>query len=235
MPNEARKSTMEPAGRFITFEGIDGAGKSSHIEALASVFRHQGHTVTVTREPGGTPLAEKIRALLLNDAMDALTESLLVFAGRRDHLRCVIEPALAKGEVVLSRSLHRRHLCLSRQWTRLRYQIAINIGADGPIWYCAGCKKMRDPDLTLWFDLAPGVAAARLADARAPDRFESQPAEFFSRVRQGYAERASAATHRFVRLDAGKARGAVWSQLIGSLVQRGWLPATAADIAADAP
>lgn len=235
MPNEARKSTMEPAGRFITFEGIDGAGKSSHIEALASVFRHQGHTVTVTREPGGTPLAEKIRALLLNDAMDALTESLLVFAGRRDHLRCVIEPALAKGEVVLCDRFTDATFAYQGSGRGFDTKLLSILEQMAQSGIALDAKKMRDPDLTLWFDLAPGVAAARLADARAPDRFESQPAEFFSRVRQGYAERASAATHRFVRLDAGKARGAVWSQLIGSLVQRGWLPATAADIAADAP
>ncbi|RKH74955.1 dTMP kinase, partial [Corallococcus praedator] len=94
------KAPAQP-GLFITFEGIDGAGKSSHIERLAAALRAQGRTVTVTREPGGTPLAEKLRAMLLHDAMDPLTESLLIFAGRRDHLRCVIEPALARGEVVL--------------------------------------------------------------------------------------------------------------------------------------
>ncbi|MGD6639300.1 dTMP kinase, partial [Xanthomonas citri pv. citri] len=93
--------SMQRRGWFITFEGIDGAGKSSHIEAVAEVLRLAGCTVTVTREPGGTKLAEALRALLLHEAMDALTESLVVFAGRRDHLRTVIAPALARGEVVL--------------------------------------------------------------------------------------------------------------------------------------
>lgn len=88
-------------GLFISFEGIDGAGKSSHIEGLATAFRAQGRTVTVSREPGGTPLAEKLREMVLADPMDALTESLLIFAARRDHLLHVIEPALARGEVVL--------------------------------------------------------------------------------------------------------------------------------------
>ncbi|HPU19484.1 MAG TPA: dTMP kinase, partial [Alicycliphilus sp.] len=88
-------------GLFITFEGIDGAGKSSHIDTLAQALRAAGRQVTLTREPGGTPLAEKLRAMLLHDAMDALTETLLVFAARRDHLRVVIEPALARGDVVL--------------------------------------------------------------------------------------------------------------------------------------
>ena len=88
-------------GRFISFEGIDGAGKSSHIDALASALRAQGHSVLLTREPGGTPLAEQVRSLFLQQPMDALTETLLVFAGRRDHLRQVIQPALAAGQVVL--------------------------------------------------------------------------------------------------------------------------------------
>lgn len=92
---------MSRPGLFITFEGIDGAGKSSHIGGLAEAFRAQGRTVTVSREPGGTPLAEKLREMVLNDPMDALTESLLIFAARRDHLRNVIEPALARGDVVL--------------------------------------------------------------------------------------------------------------------------------------
>jgi dTMP kinase len=89
-------------GLFITFEGIDGAGKSSHIGALADAFREQGRAVTLTREPGGTPLAEKLRGLLLADAMDPLCEALLMFAARRDHLQQVIEPALARGDVVIS-------------------------------------------------------------------------------------------------------------------------------------
>ena len=92
---------MSRPGLFISFEGIDGAGKSSHIEGLAAAFRTQGRTVTVSREPGGTPLAEKLREMVLNDPMDALTESLLIFAARRDHLLNVIEPALARGDVVL--------------------------------------------------------------------------------------------------------------------------------------
>jgi hypothetical protein len=99
---EISVSTALPKGLFISFEGIDGAGKSSHIEALAQAFRDQGRVVTLTREPGGTPLAEKLRALMLHDAMDPLTEALIAFAARRDHLVQVIEPALARGEVVIS-------------------------------------------------------------------------------------------------------------------------------------
>ena len=99
---------MTTTGLFISFEGIDGAGKSTHIGALAQAFQAQGRVVTLTREPGGTPLAEKLRALVLNDAMDPLTEALLIFAARRDHLLNVIEPALARGEVVLCEGIETR-------------------------------------------------------------------------------------------------------------------------------
>ena len=97
----ASDNTMGASGIFITFEGIDGAGKSTHIDALAETFRACGRVVTRTREPGGTPLAEKLRALVLNERMDALSEALLVFAARRDHLLQVIEPALERGGVVI--------------------------------------------------------------------------------------------------------------------------------------
>ena len=207
-------------GLFITFEGIDGAGKSSHIEAVAGLFRAQGREVVVTREPGGTALAEKLRQLVLNDAMDALTESLLVFAARRDHLQQVIEPALTRGAVVLcdrftdatfayqggGRGFDLAVLTELERWVQGR--------ADG---------SLRSPDMTLWFDLAPEVAAERLAGARVPDRFESQPLEFFRAVGAGYAARAQAAPSRFVRLDAAQERHRVWQQITSALVRRGWL------------
>ncbi|MCW5648182.1 MAG: dTMP kinase [Ramlibacter sp.] len=207
-------------GLFISFEGIDGAGKSTHIEGLASAFRAQGRAVTLTREPGGTPLAEKLRGLVLNDAMDALTEALLIFAARRDHLQQVIEPALARGDVVLcdrftdatfayqggGRGFDLAILGQLEQWVQAR--------ADG---------TLRQADLTVWFDLAPEVAAQRLADARVPDRFEAQPVEFFRRVVQGYASRAAAAPGRFARIDAAQERHKVWQQLTSAFVRRGWL------------
>lgn len=216
---------MAPTGLFISFEGIDGAGKSSHIEALADALRAQGRTVVSTREPGGTPLAEKLRALLLHDSMDALTEALLVFAGRRDHLRHVIEPALARGDVVL---------CDRFTDATFAYQG----GGRGFDWNSLSLLErlaqtglaprpdlMREPDLTLWFDLAPAVAAERLALARTPDRFESLETAFFERVAQGYARRAAEAPQRFARLDAAQEREQVWLQLHAVLVGRGWLPA----------
>jgi len=164
---------MQPTGVFISFEGIDGAGKSSHIQALSDAFRQQGREVVQTREPGGTALAEKLRDMVLHDAMDPLCEALLVFAARRDHLLQVIEPALAKGQVVLcdrftdatfayqggGRGFDTRVLAQLESWVQARPD-----------------KSIRQPDITLWFSLDPPIAAQRLATARVPDRFESQPA-----------------------------------------------------------
>ena len=210
-------------GLFITFEGIDGAGKSSHIAPLAAAWRAQGRCVTLTREPGGTPLAEKLRALLLHDDMDALTEALLVFAARRDHLRCVIEPALARGDVVLcdrftdatfayqggGRGFDLGVLSTLEQWVQ---RLPDPSGTT-----------VRQPDLTVWFDLAPEIAAVRLAGARLPDRFEAQPVAFFERVIAGYAARASAQPHRFARINADQPREAVADEVRAALHGRSWL------------
>ena len=150
---------MNGRGRFITFEGIDGAGKSSHIEALAAWLRERGHAVQVTREPGGTPLAERLRDLVLHQPMDALTESLLVFAARRDHLATAIEPALAAGTTVL---------CDRFTDASFAYQgggRGLDAGriADLERW-AAG----RKPDLTFLLDLGvdAGLARARSWCAR---------------------------------------------------------------------
>lgn len=218
--------TVRSPGLFISFEGIDGAGKSTHIAGLAEAFIGQGRQVTLTREPGGTPLAEKLRALVLGDAMDPLTESLLVFAARRDHLLTVIEPALARCDVVLcdrftdatfayqggGRGFDLPTLATLERWVQTTP--AMEEGA------------IRQPDLTLWFDLPAETAAARLADARAPDRFEAQPVEFFRRVSAGYAARAAAEPQRFARIHADQSREQVWQDITRSLVQRGWLNAS---------
>ena len=213
---------MAQHGRFISFEGIDGAGKSTHIEALAQALREAGRTVVRTREPGGTPLAEKIRALALHEAMDALTETLLMFAARRDHLTQVIVPALARGEVVL---------CDRFTDATFAYQGG-GRGFDTEVlstlerWAQAGRGGQSEvallqPHITLWFDLAPEIAAQRLAGARVPDKFEAQPVEFFRKVAQGYADRAAADAARFVRIDAGQSRDQVWQQVEAALVARG--------------
>jgi dTMP kinase len=210
-------------GLFITFEGIDGAGKSSHIEALAAALRSAGRSVTVTREPGGTPLAEKLRTLLLGEPMDALTEALLVFAGRRDHLRQVIEPALARGEVVLCDRYTDATFAYQGGGRGFDWDLLSILERMAQTGLALQPDLMREPDLTFWFDLPPSTAAQRLATARMPDRFESQDEAFFTRVVQGYARRAQAAPQRFARLDAAQPRDAVWAQLLQVLVQRGWL------------
>lgn len=207
-------------GIFISFEGIDGAGKSSHVETLAEAFRAAGRSVTVTREPGGTPLAETLRAQVLNEPMDALTEALLMFAARRDHLVQVIEPALARGDVVL---------CDRFTDATFAYQGA---GRDFD-WYILAqleqwvqrtpARTLRNPDLTLLFELAPSIAAARLAGARLPDKFESQPVEFFARVAAGYRRRVEQDPGRFARLNADQPREAVWSDVLAAVRSRGWL------------
>ena len=218
-------------GLFISFEGIDGAGKSSHIEGLAQAFRDQGRVVTLTREPGGTPLAEKLRALMLHDAMDPLTEALIAFAGRRDHLVQVIEPALARGEVVISdrftdatfayqgagRGFDWGQLSILERMAQTGTGLHLDLKPD------LAESFMREPDMTLWFDLPAEVAAERLATARVPDRFESQPGAFFARVAQGYARRAEAAPQRFARIDANTSREAVWQQITLAVGHKGWL------------
>lgn len=216
---------MAQTGLFISFEGIDGAGKSSHIEALAAAFRAQGRTVVSTREPGGTPLAEKLRAMLLHDSMDALTEALLVFAGRRDHLRTVIEPALARGDVVLCDRFTDATFAYQGGGRGFNWDALSLLERLAQTGLAMQPDLMREPDLTLWFDLAPAVAAGRLAGARAPDRFEALDVAFFDRVAQGYARRAAEAPGRFARLDAALEREQVWQQLLEALVRRGWLPA----------
>ena len=210
-------------GLFISFEGIDGAGKSSHIDGLAAAFRAQGRSVTVSREPGGTPLAEKLREMVLNDPMDALTESLLIFAARRDHLRNVIEPALARGEVVLCDRFTDATFAYQGAGRGFDLDVLSTLERLAQTGLAPEANLMREPDLTVWFDLAPEVAAERLAGARVPDRFESQPVEFFRRVAQGYADRAAAAPGRFARLDAAQGRHQVWQQLTSVFVRRGWL------------
>ncbi|OIP15263.1 MAG: dTMP kinase [Comamonadaceae bacterium CG_4_9_14_0_8_um_filter_57_21] len=210
-------------GLFITFEGIDGAGKSTHIDALAQVFRAQGRSLTLTREPGGTPLAEKLRALVLNDPMDAMTEALLVFAARRDHLQQVIEPALARGEVVLCDRFTDATFAYQgggrgfdlQTLSFLEHLVQSKQGLEGHF--------VRQPDMTLWFDLAPDIAAQRLAGARVPDKFEAQPVEFFARVRAGYQARFAAQPQRFARIDADQSRDAVWQDVFDTLLRKGWL------------
>lgn len=202
------------SGRFITFEGIDGAGKSTHIDRLAQWLRDQGRSVLITREPGGTPLAETLRDLVLHQPMDPMTEALLVFGARRDHLVQRIEPALAQGVDVL---------CDRFTDATFAYQGA-GRGFDRQVLHIleGWVQQGRQPDLTFWFDLPAKVGAQRRAAARAPDRFESEDLAFFERVRDGYAQRQREHPQRFVVLDAQPEPAAVWRQIEQALAQRGW-------------
>lgn len=181
-------------GTFITFEGIDGAGKSTHLAFVADLLRAHGRTVILTREPGGTPLGEKLRELLLHEKMHLETEALLMFAARREHLVQVIEPALARGDCVISdrftdasfayqgggRKLDLKKLAALEQWVHPHLQ----------------------PDLTLLFDVPLEVARARLDAAREPDKFEREKADFFTATRAEYLRRAAEFPQRFRVIDS---------------------------------
>ena len=203
-------------GLFITFEGIDGAGKSTHIERLAQALRAQGRVVTLTREPGGTPLAEQLRQMVLNDPMDAMTEALLVFAARRDHIHRVIQPALARGEVLLCDRFTDASFAYQGAGRGFDWDILVTLER----WVQGGVLQ---PDLTIWFDLPANVAAARLAGARTPDKFESQPQAFFERVAGGYASRMSADPERFARINANQDAPSVWSEVDRAVREKGIL------------
>ena len=208
------------SGLFVSFEGIAGAGKSTHIRGLADAFKAAGRSVTLTREPGGTPLAEKLRAMVLNDAMDSLTESLLIFAARRDHLAQVIRPALLRGEVVLCDRF--TDATFAYQGGGRGFDLHVLKTLEAWVQSTEG-QALLQPDLTVWFDLDPLKAAERLAGARVPDKFEAQPVEFFRRVAQGYADRQQAEPNRFARIDAAQSRETVWQDVVTIFKTRAWL------------
>ena len=197
---------------FLTFEGIDGAGKSTHLEAAASWLRGRGRALVQTREPGGTPLAEALRELVLHRPMDVLTEALLVFAARRDHLQQEIEPALAHGEDVVCDRFTDATFAYQGGGRGFDLQVLAQLEA----WVQQG----RQPDLTLWFDVEPVTAAARRAAVRDADRFEAQDLAFFERVRAGYAARAAAAPERFVVIEAARPPAEVQAEVLATLQER---------------
>ena len=182
--------------KFITLEGMDGAGKSTHIPSIIAMLETRGHEVVSTREPGGTPLGERLRELLLHEAMHAETETLLMFAARREHIANVIQPALERGAYVLS-----------DRFTDATF--AYQSGAKG-----VAASKVEilekwvqedlQPDITLLFDVPVEVSIARLAGARSPDKFERESAEFFTRIRNAYLERARRNPQRFRIIDASR-------------------------------
>jgi dTMP kinase len=199
-------------GFFISFEGIDGAGKSTHIESFKNLMqeRYPGCEVVMTREPGGTPLGEQLRALLLDAPMHLETEALLMFAARREHIAQVIEPALKAGKIVISdrftdasfayqgggRGLSLDKLNTLERWVQGR--------TDG---------SLLQPNLTILFDLPGEVAEARRSKVRAPDKFEKMDLDFFEKVRQEYLRRAKVDPKRFHLVDATQTPEAIWNGL----------------------
>ena len=193
------------AGKFITLEGVDGAGKSTHIPTIARLLQARGKEVLLTREPGGTPLGEKLRELLLHENMHPETEAMLMFAARREHIEQVIRPALARGAYVVSdrftdasfayqcggRGVPTAKIGQLEQWVQGDFQ----------------------PDLTLLFDVPVAVSTQRLAGARNPDRFEQENADFFERIRNAYLARAEQFPRRFRIIDSGKPIPNIHSEL----------------------
>ena len=192
-------------GKFITFEGIDGAGKSTHVGSVAAQLRASGKTVVTTREPGGTPLGEKLRELLLQEPMHLETEALLMFASRREHIAQVIAPALARGEWVISdrftdasfayqgggRKLSLEKLAVLEQWVHPDLQ----------------------PDLTLLFDVPLEVARQRLYADRTLDKFEKEKQDFFADTRAAYLQRAAQFPARIRVIDSTQSIAAVNAEI----------------------
>ncbi len=183
------------SGRFITFEGIDGAGKSTQIAAAVALIAGRGIQVVQTREPGGTPLAEKLRELALHEPMHLETEALVMFAARREHLAAKIEPALSAGQWVV---------CDRFSDATYAYQVGgRGLAAEKFAVLEQWVHPHRQPDLTFLFDLDPAIATARMAASRSEgDRFEREQADFFARVRAAYLARARDCSARFHVLDA---------------------------------
>ena len=187
---------MKKRGKFITLEGMDGAGKSTHIPTIIAALKARGVEVVQTREPGGTALGEDLRRLLLHDAMHPETETLLMFAARREHIATVIEPALKRGAYVVS-----------DRFTDATY--AYQCGAKG-----VESKKIKQlekwvqgslqPDLTLLFDVPVEISMMRLTTAREPDKFEREDAKFFQKLRHAYLTRAQEAPARFRVINANQ-------------------------------
>ncbi|WP_059412747.1 dTMP kinase [Cupriavidus basilensis] len=195
-------------GKFITFEGIDGAGKSTHVEWVAERLRARlagSAAVVTTREPGGTPLGEDLRQILLHCKMHLETEALLMFAARREHIAEVIEPALARGDWVVSDRFTDATFAYQgggRGLPRARLEVLEGWVQDG-----------LQPDLTLLFDVPLETASARLAGAREPDKFEAESRAFFARTRQEYLRRAAEAPQRFRVIDATRTIAEIQAEL----------------------
>ena len=187
---------MAKMSKFITFEGMDGAGKSTHLAWFADALRQRGHDVIVTRDPGGTPLGEQLREILLTQPMNIGTEALLMFAARLEHIEQVIKPALSAGKWVISDRFSDASFAYQGggrglDWDKLS-QLEQWVHAD------------LQPDLTLFFDVPVEIARQRLANNVSLDRFEQEQADFFERVRAGYHRRVQQNPQRYVVIDAAQ-------------------------------
>ena len=194
---------------FITLEGVDGAGKSSHLDWLVDWFKVRGRSVRQSREPGGTPLGERLREIVLHQAMHPETEALIMFAARREHIEQVIRPSLAAGEVLISdrfTDASFAYQCGGRGLPEARLEVLEN-------WVHGDLQ----PDLTLLFDVPTEIAAARLANTREPDRFEREQGEFHARVRAAYLRRAASHPERIRVIDGSRTLDEVRVQLAGIL------------------
>lgn len=193
------------AAKFITFEGVDGAGKSSHLDWFADTLRRRGIDLIVTREPGGTPLGESLREILLNQPMHAETEAMLMFAARREHVDQVIRPALQRGTWVISDRFSDASFA---------YQGG---GRGVPLAKLEQLEQWvhgdLQPDLTLLFDIPIEVARSRLSNTGILDKFEREQADFFNRVRQAYLDRVSKTPQRFALIHAEKTMPEVQQEL----------------------
>ncbi len=198
-------------GFFISFEGIDGAGKSTHLEAFAKHIGHcyPNHEVVLTREPGGTPLGEKLRQLLLQEPMHIETEALLMFAARREHLAQVIEPALQAGKIVISDRFTDASFAYQGGGRGLSLD---TLNTLETLVQGRGAELIQ-PDLTLLFDLPGEIAEQRRSKARTPDKFERLDLHFFENVRNEYLRRAKADPGRFMVIDARQSQELIWKQL----------------------
>lgn len=202
---------MSEIGKLITLEGVDGAGKSTHIELIAERLRSQGRNVLVTREPGGTPLAEKLRELVLNEPMDALAETLLIFAGRADHVRELIRPALEAGSWVVCDRFSDATIAYQGAGKGVRLELIQQLAE-------ATHPGLR-PDRTLVFDCSYDVARQRLnATGRRLDRFEREDRQFFERVRGAYLARATAEPGRIRLIDASTSLSDIQRKLEDNLL-----------------
>jgi len=199
-------------GYFISFEGIDGAGKSTHLEAFQRLMqeRYPDREVVMTREPGGTPLGEQLRTLLLDAPMNLETEALLMFAARREHIAQVIEPALKAGKIVISD----RFTDASFAYQGGGRGLSLEKLNELERWAQGGANGvLLQPNLTILFDLPGEVAEARRSKARAPDKFEKMDLHFFEKVRQEYLRRAQEDPTRFHLVDATKTPDLIWNEL----------------------